>query len=183
MHRNVIFLDVDGVLNGPEQFEGYLIFSNEALYVIKNLIKKYNAEIVLITAIQENGNKEIREKIVKIFNKSNINITDFINPNLEGKLLDKKISYRICGIIDYLKNNQNINYVILDDEYQNEYKLFNLNYYKTNTYVGLIKKDLDKIKFSKKIPNTINYLDYQEHKVWKQNQIKELCLTIKNIKK
>ena len=33
MHRNVIFLDVDGVLNGYEQFEGYLIFSNEALYV------------------------------------------------------------------------------------------------------------------------------------------------------
>ena len=97
--------------------------------------------------------------------------------------MDKTISNRVCGIIDYLKNNQNINYVILDDEYQNEYKLFNLNYYKTNTYVGLKEKDLDKITFSNIISKRINYLEYQENIRSKTRKIKKLCLTIKSIKK
>ena len=183
MNRFVIFLDIDGVLNGEEQFTTGINFSKESVLTLKRLVKKNNTEIVLTTSWQGIGEKKTREKIVKIFNNINIHINDFINPNLDGKLLDKTISNRVCGIIDYLKNNQNINYVILDDEYQNQYKLFKLNYYKTNTYIGLRKKDLNRIKFSNKIPNTINYLDYYEDKVYKKNQIKKLCLAIKNIKK
>ena len=74
------------------------------------------------------------------------------------------LKFNIYKIIDYLKNNLNINYVILDDEYQNEYKLFNLNHYKTKTLIGLKEKDLDKITFSNIISKRINYLKYQENK-------------------
>ena len=183
MNRFVIFLDIDGVLNGEEQFEPGINFSKESVLTLKRLVKKNNTEIVLTTSWQGIGDKKTREKIVKIFNNINIHINDFINPNLDGKLLDKTISNRVCGIIDYLKNNQNINYVILDDEYQNEYKLFNLNYYKTNTYVGLKEKDLDKITFSNIISKRINYLEYQENMYIKNKKIKQLCLTIKSIKK
>ena len=183
MNKFVIFLDVDGVLNGLEQFEPGINFSKESLDVLKKLVNKYNVEIILITSLQGTGELETRNKLIKIFKDNNIHITDFINPNFDGLLLEKNISFRTCGIIDYLKNNPNINYVILDDEYQNEYKLFNLNHYKTKTLIGLKEKDLDRIKFSNIISKRINYLEYQENMYIKNKKIKQLCLTIKSIKK
>ena len=181
MNRFVIFLDVDGVLNGLEQFEIGINFNKESLDVLKKLIKMYNAEIILITSLQGTGELETRNKLIKIFKDNNIHITDFINPNFDGLLLEKNISFRTSGIIDYLKNNKDINYVILDDEFQNEYKLFNLNYYKTKTLIGLKEKDLDKIAFSNIISKRINYLKYQENIRIKTRKIKQLCLTIKSI--
>ena len=50
---------------------------------------------------------------------------DFINPNFEGNLGDIKLPSRLLGIVDYLKNNEITNYVVLDDEYHNDYKLIN----------------------------------------------------------
>ena len=50
---------------------------------------------------------------------------DFINLNFEENLGDLKLPSRLLGIVDYLKNNEITNYVVLGDEYHNDYKLIN----------------------------------------------------------
>ncbi|MBQ6687272.1 MAG: hypothetical protein IJN03_01975 [Bacilli bacterium] len=79
----------------------------------------------------------------------------------EGNILDLKLPSRVLGIVDYLKNNDIANYVILDDDYFNDYKLTCLNHYRISE--GLTYKDLPKIKNS--IINNFKYISYHYRKL------------------
>ena len=97
--ENIIFLDIDGVLNNIE-----VLFNEESINVVKKLQQQYNAKIVMITSWQLTGTTKIKTKIKNILEKYNISNIDFIDPNYEGCLRDIKLPSRLLGIVDYLKN-------------------------------------------------------------------------------
>lgn len=160
--ENIIFLDIDGVLNNIR-----VKFNEESVNVVKELIQRYNAKVIMITSWQMNGTKARRKWIQQQFEKLNIYDIEFIDPNFKGKLCFKGSSYhieidsRLLGIINYLQNNGECNYVILDDDYHNDYKLLCLNHYKTMPLKGLTYKDLPKITFKPVNLNNFKYIDYQ----------------------
>ena len=114
--KNIIFLDIDGVLN-----DNSTPLSIESLESLKQLINYYNAQIVIISSRQQNGTANRRKRIKYQFEKLGIYNIDFIDPNFEGSMCDLKLPSRVLGIIDYLRNNEIANYVILDDDYHNAY--------------------------------------------------------------
>lgn len=154
--NNIIFLDIDGVLNN-----NIVRFNEESINTLKELILRYNAKVVMITSWQQNGRTNRRKKIQYIFEQLGIYNIDFIVPNFEGYILDIKLPNRLLGIIDYLKNNDIDNYVILDDEYYRDYKLVCLNHYRTKTLKGLTYKDLNKIDLEPVNLNNFKYINYQ----------------------
>lgn len=80
----------------------------------------------------------------KILEKEDLEIFDFINPSETYSNTD--FSPRSCGILDYLQEHP-CSYLILDDEYQQEYEFLKLNYYHTPTLVGLKRQDLSHLSF------------------------------------
>ena len=154
--QNIIFLDIDGVLN-----DNIVRFNEESINALKELILRYNAKVVMITSWQGNGTVNIRKRIEKRMEQLGIYNIDFIVPNFEGYILDIKLPNRLLGIIDYLKNNDIDNYVILDDEYYRDYKLVCLNHYRTKTFKGLSYKDLNKIELKSVNYNNFKYINYQ----------------------
>ena len=150
------FLDIDGVLNN-----NHSNISSESIDVIKQLIQKNNAKVVMITSHQQNGTDAKRNSIKQKLEELDIYNIDFIDPNFEGYILDIKLPSRILGIVDYLKKNEVSNYVILDDDYTNDYKLVCLNHYKTNPQKGLTNKDLSKITFKSVNIKNFKNISYQ----------------------
>lgn len=148
--ENVIFLDIDGVLN-----DSIVDFRKESVNVVKELIHKYGAKVVMITSWQMNGTERRRKDIQHELECLGIHGVDFIDPNFKGNLHFKgslfpiEIDSRLLGIVDYLKSNEVSDYVILDDEYHNDYKLLCLNHYRTMTHRGLKYEDLSKITLKK----------------------------------
>jgi hydroxymethylpyrimidine pyrophosphatase-like HAD family hydrolase len=160
--QNIIFLDIDGVLNNIE-----VKFKDECVNVVKELIKQHDAKIVIISSWQWNGTQRIRNNIKIIFEKLGIYNIDFIDPNYRGNICFKgslspiEIDSRLLGIIDYLKKNKDSNYVILDDDYHNDYKFICLNHYKTIALRGLTYEDISKIKFKPVNLNNFEYINYK----------------------
>lgn len=178
--ENIIFLDIDGVLNNIK-----VRFNEESVNVVKELIRRYNARVVMITSWQMNGTECRKKWIQQQLEKLGIYDIDFIDPNFEGNLCFKdrlshiKIGSRLLGIVNYLQNNDECNYVILDDDYHNDYKLICLNHYRTLPFKGLTYKDLDKITFKPVNLNNFKYIKYQyrqlgEYELITNNLIKVL---------
>lgn len=164
--ENVLFLDIDGVLNNIK-----VRFNEESVNVVKELIQRYNAKVVMITSWQTNGTEARRKWIKHQFEKLGIYDIDFIDPNFEGNLCFKdslshiKIDSRLLGIINYLQNKDECNYVILDDDYHNDYKMLCLNHYRTMPLKGLTYKDLPKITFKLVNLNNFKYIKYQHRQL------------------
>lgn len=156
--KRILFLDIDGVLNN-----GFADFSIESLSLIKRLIMENNAKVVMITSRQRSGTKVIRNKLANLMKNYDINGIDFIDPNYEGDLCGIPIASRALGIVDYLKNEENLEYVILDDEYNRDYRLLCLNYYRT--YNGLKNKDYSHINFKKVNKNNFKHVNYHYRKL------------------
>lgn len=148
MNYRVIFLDFDGVLN-----DNCKKVTKEAITAFLFLLHLYPSKVVVTSSNQQNGTLERQKKLRSFLNEFGIYDIDFINPNFRGgTFCGKDISYRTLGILDYLSVNQVSEYLILDDDYANEYKRLALNYYKTSMYKGLKWSDLKNISFSNKIP-------------------------------
>lgn len=154
--NNIIFLDIDGVLNDNKS--NYSIYSINAL---KKIINRYCAKLVLITSEQRNGTIERRNKIINKLKKLGLEVYDFIDPNFEGDIIDIKLSSRVLGIVHYLKNNPVDKYLIIDDDYYNDYRLLSLNYYRTRMFKGLLEKDLTKIEFKSVNLNNFRCVNYR----------------------
>lgn len=60
--ENIIFLDIDGFLNDIK-----VKFKEESVKVVKELIKIYNAKVVMITSWQSNGITNIRKVVANKF--------------------------------------------------------------------------------------------------------------------
>lgn len=154
--KNIIFLDIDGVLN-----DNYSEFLSESIEVLNLLVQIYNANVVMISSWQMNGTETRRKMLKYLLEQLCIYNIDFIDPNFEGNLGNIKLPSRLLGIVDYLKNNEITNYVILDDEYHNDYKLIRLNYFKTMPFNGLTYKDLSKIVLKPVNINNFKNINYQ----------------------
>ena len=153
--KKLTYIDIDGVLN-----DNTSDFVDECVESVKKLKEDNDASIVMITSLQGNGTKVKRDKVSKMLLEVGINVDDYIDPNFEGSLCDMSISSRVLGIIDYLKNHNDISYVILDDEFHNDYKMSCLNYYKTHTWKGFQRKEIDRVTFKKVNPKTLSNFDY-----------------------
>ena len=162
----IIFLDIDGVLNDIR-----VKFKEESVNVVKELIKIYNAKVVMITSWQLNGTINRRKYIANRLEEQGIYDVDFIEPNFEGSFLNIDVPDRVLGIIDYLKNNDVSSYVILDDDYHNDYKLLCLNHYRPFPLKGLTYKDLSKISFKKVNLNNFEYINYKYRKLGAYEQV------------
>lgn len=175
--KNIIFLDIDGVLNDIR-----VRFKEESVNVVKELMKIYNAKVVMITSWQLNGTTNRRKQIANLLAEQGIYDIDFIDPNFEGDFLSINVPDRVLGIIDYLKNNDVSSYVILDDEYHNDYKLLCLNHYRTLSLKGLTYKDLSKISFKKVNLNNFAYVNYDYRKLGAYEQVtNDLIKVLKKI--
>ena len=175
----IIFLDIDGVLNDIR-----VKFKEESVNVVKELIKIYNAKVVMITSWQLNGTINRRKYIANRLEEQGIYDVDFIEPNFEGSFLNIDVPDRVLGIIDYLKNNDVSSYVILDDDYHNDYKLLCLNHYRPFPLKGLTYKDLSKISFKKVNLNNFEYINYKYRKLGAYEQVTNgLIKTLKKIER
>ena len=159
--KNIIFLDIDGVLN-----DNCSEFLSESVEVLKLLVQIYNAKVVMISSQQMNGIETRRKSLKYQFEKLSIYNIDFIDPNFRGGLGDIKLPSRLLGIVDYLKKNEITNYVILDDDYHNDYKLICLNHFKTLPFKGLTYKDLPKIVFQPVNLNIFKHINSNNNKSW-----------------
>lgn len=173
--ENIIFLDIDGVLNNVR-----VKFSEESINVVKELIRIYNAKVVMITSWQLNGTTNRRKYIVNRLEEQGICGVDFIDPNLKGFFLNIDVPDRVLGIIYYLKNHNVSSYVILDDDYHNDYKLLCLNHYRTLTLKGLTYNDLPKISFKKVNLNNFEYVNYDYRKLGAYEQITNDLIKVLN---
>lgn len=127
---NIIFLDIDGVLNTSDSFKEeyykskelnririYPIDEDRLSYLVE-IVKLTNAKIVLTSSNRVNfikiDNKliplnNIGKDILNIFSKHNLSIYD-ITPYDDNRLRGNEIKM-------WLENNKNIdNYIIIDDE-------------------------------------------------------------------
>ena len=154
--KKVVFLDIDGVLNDNSSD-----FVDSCVESVKELVSKNDAKVVMITSLQGNGTGRRRKKLSSMLDEVGIKVDDYIDPNFEGSLCGFSIPSRVLGIVDYLKNNSDVSYVILDDEFHNDYKMSCLNYYKTRTWQGFQKKEIDRITFKKVNLNTLSNFKYE----------------------
>ena len=153
--KKIVFLDIDGVLN-----DNLNDFVDSCVESVIKLVDKNDASVVMITSLQGNGTKAKRNKLSNMLGEKGINVSDYIDPNFEGSLCGISISSRALGIVDYLKNHSDVSYVILDDEFHNDYKMACLNYYKTHTWKGFQSKEIDRIVFKKVNLNTLSNFKY-----------------------
>ena len=104
---NIIFLDVDGVLNSAKELsEGP--FSKISLSVLKRIVDETNAKIVVISSwrLLEFSRKILLSELEKYHLKESvIGMTPHLTSNREE-------------IMTYLKSNEfsNLNFIILDDQ-------------------------------------------------------------------
>lgn len=152
---NIIFLDVDGVLNchfTKDQCGRYIGIDDEKVILLKELIDETNAVVVLVSSWKEYWYKEKRLKraqdksanyLDEKLKKQGITIFD--------KTEDSNCFFRGEGIVSYLENlsKKGIvvnNFIILDDEVW-DYKEMKLtpNFVQTSFYQnGLEKKHIKK---------------------------------------
>lgn len=161
MDEIIIFLDIDGVLNSNHEE----LLEEESIFLLNKLIKLTNGKVVIISSWFYPETPGIKEKVINVLiNKGVefINGVDFIDPNYTGQIENIKLAPRTIGIINYINDNDIKKHIILDDQYDNDYELCNLNYYKTDSFKGLTKDDYLKISQNfnfklKKIPNISFY--------------------------
>lgn len=149
MKNNIIFLDIDGVLNSKNYFTNYKKKIKNVSDIVRQMseidVDKFN---LLVDVIREVNAKvvitsswrmlRIYPLIKEIFISSGIPIigeTKYLKGN-RGK-----------EIRDYLENNDIDNFVILDDEVFNDFGLLKNNLVKTSFYTdGLTKGSCNEIK-------------------------------------
>lgn len=169
MEENIIFLDFDGVITNDENK-----FSIEAISVLNKVILEYKAKVVVISSMLVNGTDKKKMLITNMLNRLGITYIDFINPNFVAMFDGKYLKRRVVGIIDYLRLNPHVNYIILDDEYSEEYTKFGLNHLQTHEDIGLRREDYDLIKFSKVDLEASIDVSYSELRLSEEiNMIKE----------
>lgn len=175
--KKVIFLDVDGVLNNNCED-----FVEECVSNVNKLASDNDADIVMITSLQGNGTTSKRNKLSASLKEVGINVFDYIDPNFEGELCGFSMPSRVLGIVDYLKKNSDVSYVILDDEFHNDYRMACLNYFKTRAWKGLQSKDLEKISFKEVNLKTLSYFNYRYRSLGAYEMASNrLILTLKKV--
>lgn len=148
--KNIVFLDIDGVLNNDFTTDdccGFTGIDDEKIELLKKIVVSQNASIVLISTWREYWEKEEKEKQDELAN--------YLDKKFEKfglKVLDKTeddYCHRGNGILDYVKKHEIKNYVILDDEDFVDYDLVDITSHliKTSPRYGLVEDNVqDAIK-------------------------------------
>lgn len=114
---NIIFLDIDGVLNCQKSAErngGIIGVDDDKAIILARIVKENNAKIVLSSSWKIGWNREgnLRkhsEYLVKSLAKQSIYIADKLDDNINGSLRGK-------SIMNWLDNHIHKNFIILDDD-------------------------------------------------------------------
>lgn len=115
--RNIIFLDVDGVLNNhttKDRIHGYIGVDDNNVTALKKLVEMYDAEIVLVSDWKGEWYKDKKERQDEFANRLDEKLA------MQGlSILDKTEDEgwnRGEGILNWLQKNGPVdNYIILDD--------------------------------------------------------------------
>jgi hypothetical protein len=109
-----IFLDIDGVLvsaaswKTPEFLDdGFYKFIQEAVDCLNELIDKNNASIILIST---HRTEKTVDEWVEIFLKRGVKVNDF------EKVNNNKDKDKVSGILKWVKDNDNEDFIIIDDD-------------------------------------------------------------------
>lgn len=161
MVKNIIFLDIDGVLTSGNNF----ILNESKFRMIADMCEQYNIRIVLSSSWREFNYNDTIQSLQK--NK----LFNIIIPYIVGitpRIYRLSRSGEIDLFIDYVKSNVstnvydnsyfkhpdetlNIKYLIIDDEELDSYKE---NHIQTNMFVGLEQEHINQI---------IKYFNNYEH--------------------
>lgn len=127
MIDKVIFLDIDGVLNcqsSKSKCAGFIGVDNSKVKILKEIVDKTNAKIILISSWKNNWEKD--KDIIRY----------------DGKYLDKKLkkqglyildktkdsgSNRGEGIYNFIKENNVKYWVVIDDVIFYDYRKYGIN--------------------------------------------------------
>jgi hypothetical protein len=138
--NNILFLDIDGVLNSRntklynDLNDQNTLIDHKNITILKELIDNISYEIILISSWIKNDNLK---DILNIFQNYEIKIKGTIDKNKKKE----------DGINKWVKVNNPDNILILDDESFLQLKSpLQSNFYKINSGTGLIKSDIIKIK-------------------------------------
>jgi len=176
--EKIIFLDIDGVLN-DNTVTGYL---DRCVNSLKRIVDETNGKIVIISSLQGSGTINKRNRVINSLQEVGIFVDNFIDPNFIGKLEGLALSSRIIGIVDYLEKHRQVEYVILDDEYQTEYKLLSLNNYEIDMWTGLREEDVNKIIFIRPDFNILDKVNYKYRELGSYEQAtNNLIRTLKKV--
>lgn len=179
MEETIIFLDFDGVIN--DNTEEITI---ESIETLKHLIVENSARVVVIASRIMRGTEESKNRAASLLNDYGIYNIDFLDFNFAGSYLGTSLSSKALGIVNYLKLNYNVRYVILDDENEEEYRLVGLNHYQTPMWTGLRKQDLEKIEFKLPSSEIMNKVIYKCQKTNNKEKLeKELVKVLKRVLK
>ncbi len=134
---NVVFLDIDGVLN---DCTGQGIFYENSTIpgcvdILNEILYKTNSAVVIISSWTDNFDfKVIRDLLYK-------------RDVLEDSIIDAttKDIPKEDGIKEFLDTYHVDSYIIIDDNLNLQDEELKERYIKTNTHTGLQKEDIDKI--------------------------------------
>ena len=143
---NIIFLDIDGVLNNWEEAKEHYTktkktyfgydwpFSKKSMKVLRKLIKESNSNIVLSSSWRNSKKgRKIFKKALKKYHIEDklIGYTEYLNGQRE------------LEIQKYLDNlNEKVNFIILDDE--NHFNKLEKNLVLVDSFYGFEEKDVEK---------------------------------------
>lgn len=142
-----IFLDIDGVLNKKTDWKNKFTFNNLCLNNFDRLInwlydrKKYNCKIILTSTWRigfKENNKTIFSSLIQLLKKYNLQING-ITPITADKSRQQEISY-------YIRRNNVLNYIIIDDDKSLFEDFSDKRLYFINCDIGLTEKDVKAIQ-------------------------------------
>ena len=151
----IIFLDVDGVLNNTstqETFEEYYFVEDEKVELLKQLVTRTNAKLVLSSTWREgwyarerieNPSKSFKSAI-RVFEALEKKLSEY---DLEFLSYTEDFGSRGEEIDLWLKNwkgEQVENFIILDDMYPEDLKLYTERLVQTSESLGLTQEDIEK---------------------------------------
>ena len=117
---NVIFLDVDGVLNNAhttDRVESYIGIDDNKVILLKQVVDYFDAKIVLSSTWRHEVDNHIAKYLTGKLEKQGLKIYD-ITPNIGWYVRAKEIATWLADEHEYSIEN----IIILDDEYFNWYE-------------------------------------------------------------
>ena len=146
---NVIFLDVDGVLNNEyttDRIKGYIGIDDNKVRLLKQIVDYFDAKIVLSSTWRHDIDNEIGVYLFDKLSKQSLFIYDY-TPNISW-------TRRAKEVVTWINDNYNLinSVIILDDED------FNWEYYQLDNYwVRTLYNDKNGGLTETTVNNIINY--------------------------
>ena len=151
----VIFLDIDGVLNNTsteETFEDYYFVEDEKVKLLKQLVTRTNAKLVLSSTWREGwyAKEHISNpspsylSAIRLFEALKQKLSEY---GLELLSYTEDFGTRGEEIDLWLKNwtgEQVESFIILDDMYPEDLKLYTERLVQTSESLGLTQEDIEK---------------------------------------